>query len=204
MHGLDTRLYPRVAAYLAHLPRGVDSFPEATGKVSVVRSFIESTNLELFEDDRCPPAVAQLIRSPPPHSSWVSEVTMMAAFFALADHKHLSGAAAERWMYEQNKALLDSRMYRALVALAGPSLLMRGVQLRWNAFHRGSSLEIVEQLEKGTSLRMRFPQGVFDEFLLNGFAGAMRASLELSRARSVVVRLVEHTPRSALFHGSWE
>ncbi len=203
MSGLDPARFPRLAAYLARLPRGIDSFPEATGKVSVVRAFIESTQLLDFAFDGVPEPVAQLVRSPPPHSSWVSEVLMMSTLYALVDHRRLPNAAIERWTYEQNKKLFDSRMYRALVALAGPSLLMRGTQLRWGAFHRGSTLELVDMDAHGASLVLRFPQWVFDEALLIGFGTGIRAALELSRAPDATVRLVEHTPRSARYQGRW-
>jgi hypothetical protein len=192
-----------MAAYLARLPRGIDSFPEVTGKASVVRSFIESTPLTDLAFDAVPDPVAQLLRAPPPHSSWVSEVLMMSTLYALVDHRRLSGATIERWLYEQNRKLFDTRMYRALVALAGPSLLMRGTQLRWNAFHRGSTLELVDGTDHGMSLILRFPQWVFDETLLIGFGTGIRAALELSRAPNATVCLVEHTPRSARFQGRW-
>lgn len=203
--------FPRLDRYLARLPRGLGSYPECQAKAAAFRNIVESRSLAHFPFDAVPPELARLLRTPAPHTAWLSEVGVMAAILAMADSFGMSDRALQQWLHECNASLLANRMYRMLMALASPSMLMHGAATRWGSLHRGSTLEVTDQSFEetglgqrgGVTITLRFPPHLYDEPLLRGVGDGFKTAASMSRARDTELELVSHTPRSGVFHISW-
>jgi hypothetical protein len=93
-------------------------------------------------------------------------------------------------------------MYRALTALASPSLLSRGVAMRWGQFHRGTELS-VDVHGHQFDLTLRYPAHVFNDPIMRGIAEAFRVVAELSRAKRVQLDIVDVGVTSARIKIVW-
>jgi hypothetical protein len=202
MSDIDQRKFPRLHAYLKGLPDGLASYPEATAKASMFRDALLDKPLQEVVP-LLPDPLAQLVLYPPLVSTWVRSVSMQAIFLVMADHHKMTDDAFSVWTHRTQKALLGGPLYRAMVSLASPSLLLNGASLRWGSFHRGSQVEATETGPGEAMLVMRFPRGLYAPTNLIGFGGGFQAVAELSNAKPVSVSVLEMTPTRARFQFRW-
>lgn len=188
--------------YLAGLPAGLDSFDGCVCKGSLLRSALAQQPIEELSA-RLPAPLAALVRDPPVDSEWVSEVRFAAIVHGVADVRGYSDADVVAWTRDRNRALFRNPAYRILMAVASPGALVRGAAMRWSNWHRGTSLEVEGILDEGVRALLRFPGGLFDGLMLDGFGAAFVAALELARAPSPAARWERLEPGAARFVVSW-
>lgn len=203
MTALDAKRFPTAAPYLERLPRGVDSYVECEVKASILRDLIESRPLGEADLAALPPAVARLVRELPPVSAWVPEVHALIAMLAVRDRSFAAGERGlldyEQWTYERNIHLLGRPLYRALFLFLSPDRLLRGAQVRWSMFRRGSSVELVERKEGLIRLETSHPPFLHEATMARGMAGALRAAVELAGGRDATVEVLEVRERGSLY-----
>ena len=108
------------------------------------------------------------------------------------------------WTYRLQKRLFGSALYRAVAVVTTPRMLLAGTRMRWGAFHRGTSLEIVDHVERNTvTATMRFPSMLYSRTNLVGFARGFQAVAELSNALVASVELAATQPTWARFDVRW-
>ena len=199
---LDAAHFPRVASYLRGLPHGMASYPEAMVKASMYRDAIVDRPLSDVVD-KLPRAMADLVERPPLVSTWIPSVPVQALFLAIADHHRMTEEAFAAWTHRTQKSLLGGRLYRAIVALASPTMLLNGTRVRWASFHRGSEIEVSQTGPGEARLSVLFPRGLFAVTNLRGFSGGFQAIAELSNAKPVSVALVDAKPTRGDFLVRW-
>ena len=196
--------YHTTRAYLDALPDGLASFPECQAKASLLRDMLASKPIAPSAD-RLPSELCDLIRSPPPVSSWIPEVAFNAASMVMYDEHFESKDTArfEAWVFDFNRALFSKTLYRILFLLVSPRRLLTNVPSRWGAFHRGTSLTLIEGGEHRGRLRLEFPSGVFAEPMLHAFGAAWRAAVDTAGGHAVHSKLDDRTDTSAEFTVRW-
>ncbi len=174
---------PGIAGYLSRLPAGIASYPECTVKASVFRHAL--MNKPLGPEIALPDEVRALVDHPPPVSAWIPEVhfnvlslALRDAYFAADD---LDGYLA--WVFEQNRRLLATPLYRAVFLLISPGRLLTGVQRRWGTFRQGTELSIHRQTSNEVELRLLTPPFLQPTLTLQGLTMAFRAALERAGGR---------------------
>jgi hypothetical protein len=194
-------LSPTVRSYLEGLPRGADSYPDCVAKGAVMRSVLDSLS---FEDcmHRVPPAVAELLRHPPPVTSWVSEVHAVCVLMLARDRHFATDEAFLGWVKERNQALLHGPMYRVLMMVLSPSILVHGAERRWSAFHRGTKLR-VEMMGSHAEARFLFPVGMWNALMIRALSIVLEVVLEGSGAKNVRMGLTALGPGTASVVASW-
>jgi len=182
--------------YLASLPRGVESYPEAQVKASVYRDGLDSFDLAR-EVEGLPEPVAELILDPLPVTAWVPEVHSLSVLLALRDRLFEPGPEGldryEHWVFERNLRLLRRPLYRALFLLISPERLLSGVERRWSAFRRGTSARVVASGPGFAEIVISHPPKLYDQTVHRGLAGALRAAAAAAGARGPVAHLAGAT-----------
>lgn len=202
MSDIDARKFPRLSAYLKGLPDGLASYPEATAKASMFRdALMEKPVKEVVH--LLPDPLAELVLYPPLVSTWVRSVLMQSIFLVMADHHHMTDEAFATWTHRTQKTLLGGPLYRAIVALASPTLLLNGASVRWRSFHRGSDVDVKQTGPQEALLMLSFPRGLYAPTNLIGIAGGFQAVAELSNAKPVSVSVLEMTQTKARFEFRW-
>jgi hypothetical protein len=188
--------------YVAGLPKGLDSFPDCLAKGSVLRStLVQQPVPELAA--RLPESLRTLVTDPPVDSEWLPEARFVAIYHAVADVRGYSDADVLNWARDRNRALFRNPAYRILMAVSSPGTLIRGAAMRWSNWHRGTSLEIEGIQDEGVRALLRFPEGLFDQTMLEVFGEAFAAGLELARAPKPSSRVELVEPGVARYLASW-
>lgn len=196
-------LFPATAAYIARLPHGLDSHPDCRVKASLYRSALEGRPIPRAAIDALPPRLQSLVLSPAPVTAWIPEVQSLALLTVHLDACCSSDEDFERSCYLRQRRLFDGPLYRAVVKLATPNLLLRTAALRWGALHRGTTL-VVEKNERGIAhLSMEHPPHLWDEPTRLALTAGFRALLELCGARNGVVEVAEASATHMRLVGRW-
>lgn len=195
----------RLERYLARLPNGVDSYPEVVVKASTFTAALADKPIPVVHG-QLPPPIEKLILTPPLVSAWVPEVHMVAIFKLIGDH-HFEGRGGTPafldWVYDQNRKLLGGKLYRALFFFLTADHVFRGVEQRWNAFRRGTSLSVVSRSGRHALFEFRFPRYLLDEEGLWAIAMALRAVGELAGAKRTEIQIVDVSPTSGHLRLDW-
>jgi hypothetical protein len=203
MQQLDRDRFPRMAAYLDALPKGIDSYPDAQAKGSIFRTLLTSRPLALagLPQTSLPEPIAALARELPLPNEWIPEVWLMCVSLGIADAYELEDEEYLSWVYETNRDLFRGA-YRLLMSLASPELLLRGATLRWMYFHRGTEL-LTEPAGPGQgNLILSFPHRLFAGLALRHFTAVFGAPLKLCVAHALV-ELERVGDEQAVFRCRW-
>jgi hypothetical protein len=196
--------YPSVSAYVANLPNGLGSHPSCQVKASLLRDALRSWRIEPPEGS-LPEAIATLLRDPPPVSSWLNEVTFHGAMLAIYDES-FAGSHLEAfgdWIFESNLELFRKSLYRVLFAFVSPSRLVELVASRWSAFHRGTSLSLVERDAASARVKLEYPARLYDSVMLHAVASGIRAAITVAGARDARCRVDSSKDCSTEYRLSW-
>ncbi len=197
-----------IDAYLATLPQGIDSYPEAGVKGSVVRAMFPDSERSRFPAaDVVPAPAGEHILHPPAVSDWVPEAHHGALIGAIYDTRFRSAGglpAFETWAIERNRALLRGPLYRVMFLVMSPERILSGVQSRWAAFHRGSNLTVVQRTGNVTQARLSHPPHLFSALAIRWFATAFQVALEAGGAKNARVRAEAESETSSGFHAAWD
>jgi hypothetical protein len=198
----------RLERYLARLPDGADSYPDVVVKASTFTAALADKPIPLVPLGRIqiPLAVQKLIVTPPLVSAWVPEVHMVSIFKLIGDY-HFEGRGGTPafldWVYEQNQKLLGGKLYRALFFFLTADHVFRGVEQRWSAFRRGSTLSVVSRSHNHAIFEFRYPRYMLDDDGLLAIGTALRAAGEMAGAKSTQIQLVDATPTCGHVRLDW-
>jgi hypothetical protein len=189
-------------AYLATLPEGLDAHPQCRQKASIARH-----TLQRFVDGALPPLPAPLqalVDAPPPASLWIPEVHATALFLAICDAQFPDDDTYVARSLALNRELLQSPLYRMVMFVAAPAMLIPLAGRQWATLHRGSTLTATALAGAGHARsEMRFPASLFPALLVRCFATAQQAVVEGSGGRDVRVELRGLTSTRADYDIFW-
>jgi len=200
---IDEARFPRVAEYVSSLPQGLASHPSCQAKGAVLRSILGARPLSTVPADGLPTSVLELMARPPSNSQWIPETLFWSVTFAVADCHGLDAKGHIDWHREVNTDLYRSAVFRFLMSLASPELLLDLGSTRWAAMHRGTRITLKPTGKRSTQLTIDFPDRLFSRLVLEGLISAFVVALEFSRAKSPAVTLVEANATSGLFEATW-
>lgn len=191
----------RLEAYLASLPAGLDSYPTCAQKGSVVRAFLAGAP----QLRNLPEPLRVLASEKPLATSWVPEVHTSALYLALADQHFPRESDFLAYCARRNADLLRSPMYRALLAIGSPAMMLQAIRMAWPLFHRGTSLAVIEKGPGRARLQMAFPPGVIPELIARGIQTAFSVfAVDTLLTRPCTSELVEWRRDAATYEVFWK
>jgi len=162
-------------------------------KASVYRDSLESRSLDEVVGV-IPGPLRELIEQPLPVTAWVPEVRSLSILIAVRDCHFSQDEAGlrayEEWVFNRNRRLLQRPLYRALFLLLSPERLISGVEKRWSAFRRGTSLSVIERSGGRAVVAIRHPPHLLDPTAQLGMCAAFRAASVAAGARDVSSEVV--------------
>jgi hypothetical protein len=199
---LDQARYPRLAAYLASLPAGIASYPEAEARASLLTTAFESRR-PILDAGGLPPEVLSLFRRPPLPSAWITQVHFRAAMLALADMHFGSDEAYVDWIHELNRRLYDKPFMKVIRALVSQGRVVSTFCSRWSSFHRGVTCRCDALSGKMAIVSLTYPAHLLNRIQGRTFAISLLAALEIVERRAASAVLTEHTPERCVVAASW-
>jgi uncharacterized protein (TIGR02265 family) len=192
-----------VAAYLETLPAGADSYPECSTKASLLRNAVESRPLGPAVP--LPPALRALVDHPPPVTAWVPEVLFNALMLAIRevhfDPSDVEGFLA--WVYEQNRKILSTPLYRVLFFVVSPERLLVGMEKRWSSFRRGTEARLVRLGDRDVEIHVTSPPNLYAPQTVQGMAAALRATIDCAGAKRAAVEGTVKSSTEVVYRLRW-
>jgi len=192
----------RLEAYLSSLPGGLAAYPECQAKGILVR-MLASEEVYAGAAPKLPQPFRRLVEEQPIGSEWIPEVHYQGLIYALADVCSQDDDGILAGVRARHRRMFESPTYRILMVSSSPAALLRGADLRWANWHRGSTMEVEGIADDGVRLAVRFPRGLFDGLHLRVFAESFLAALDLSQARSPRVEIIEAGAGFVRYRAAW-
>jgi hypothetical protein len=190
--------------YVDTLPSGLASHPQCEQKASILREAVRGLDVDALAR-ALPDELAELVRTPPPVSNWVSEVKATAIMLASIDA--CFAASEERFLEHVrmgNVKMLSSPLYRALFLVVSPARVLRGMSARWTALHRGTSFVPLDTDDaRGRTFRLTFPSRLMPREVCRLRCVSIEVALALAGAHEPRVELRELAETHATFVGTW-
>jgi hypothetical protein len=193
--------FPTAKRYVESLPKGVESFPTLlvhTDALGTVRDIVPGPY------DDLPGRLGAYFRREI-DDAWVPEVLGQTTTLMLADIIGEEGLVTRsRGLAER---LYDGPILKRFIRLLSPTLLLMGVERRWDVMRKGTTMTSTRVVRDGsvstTNIVVSSPEPVFTP----QFARALKPFLELAvasaRGADPSVELVEATPTRMSYVGRW-
>ena len=198
---LDRQRFPTVALYLDRVG-GLHKHASCEVKSSVVRHVVDDYGLGAIVEG-LPSLMLRVLQQPPPANLWMSTVLCEAVLCAAYDFAFTSRHEAIAATVERNLRLFQSPMYRALMVVTTPKMLLRATGARWSAFHRGTTLEMVSAGAHDAVAVLSFPPHVFIPENPIDVRGGLEAALLASGSTNVSVVVESHTATSITYRAAF-
>lgn len=194
---LDAGRYPLLAEYIHALPGGLDAYPECEAKASLITSALDGHDTEAMLDG-LPDVVLDAIENPPPAGVWVPAALCDAVFFAVCDRYYPDEAAVKQWTYERTRAMAKNALYKALLRVPGPAILLKASAKAHGLFQRGTLFDIV--LSKGRAeIDLSFPPRLHVGLNLIANVALWQALVEITGGKQVESSMVSSTQTRASY-----
>lgn len=171
-------------------------------KGSVVRTFLAGAP----QLRNLPEPLRVLVSEKPLATSWVPEVHANALYLALADQHLPRESDFIAYCARRNADLLRSPMYRALLVIGSPAVMLQTMRVAWPLFHKGGvTLAFVEKAPGQARLRMGFPPYVVPELIARGIQTSFSVIAEaMLLSRSWTSQMVDYQRDSASYELFWK
>lgn len=204
---MDSKKYPRCAAYIERLPHGLQSHPECTisGEALNVQDHLFPRMRELTD---LPTQLVKIIL-PANRETWIPEAHAVALAHATRDAFFSTDAEYYKLVEKLNEELFNRPVFRALFRILSPQLLVMGAARRWGAIHRGTTLEVDATPTDGAGRRkirgsFTFPTRLWDQMAIDRYSRGCLVAVRLAGGRNVVMSQESITETGASFILGWD
>ncbi|HEY3452462.1 MAG TPA: hypothetical protein VGK67_39325 [Myxococcales bacterium] len=197
---IDAARFPRLASYMAALPLGFESYPDCRIKGFYFRESLQALKAPAEIGAGWPQPLQDLLAAPPTNSAFMPEVLYCAFRLCVADHLHMTQPAYEEWVLGNSRSIYKGFVGKLIMAFASKAMLLDAAGSRWAMIHRGSTFQATTV--PGTSINrgvLQFPPHLFNEMILRGLGGVMKAAFELVEKQPFQLVLVEFNDRMARY-----
>lgn len=198
----DPDVFPRTAAYFAALPGGFEAYPACRVRTAITRE-ITDVFPKALDSPGIDSTVVDVLRRSLQRDDWMPEAHGVLIRLVIRDVAFQADADYHRWYYDIAAKIFAKPIYRVLMYVVSPTLVMLGAQKRWAAFREGTTLSARIDRNQG-EIELKFPERLYPELLLVGFGEAFRASVVAARARNAKVELIEAAPERARWKIGWQ
>ncbi|MBK6920837.1 MAG: hypothetical protein IPH07_25800 [Deltaproteobacteria bacterium] len=198
---IDAGRFPHLAAYVAVLPQGLDSYTECRSRATLVTSALEGHDIGALAA-ALPEPLRDLAEHPPLPGAWVPAAHSDALFHALVDLHYPTLEAMLAWTRQRTHRTARSRMYRALTRMTGPKMVLKTSAVVHGMFQRGTHLTATPS-EGGLLLRLEHPPYLHYGWNHHSNVGMFEVLVEIAAGAPGRVALLDSQPGFALYSAHW-
>ncbi len=199
---LDKTRYPLLAEYLDGLPAGLESYADCESKASLANSAVEGHDATDLQEG-LPAPVRALIHSPQPAGVWIPAVHADAVFFAVCDRHYTTEEAVVRWTYDRSMAMAKNPLYRALLRVPGPRILLKAGARAHGLFQRGTDFDI-DIGDGEAEITLSFPPRLHLGLNLAANTALWRAMVRIVGGRNVQCQLASTSDTRAVYQLTYD
>ena len=196
--------FPAVAAYVATLPNGLESYPEARVTRETYATYF--AKFSQVDTTNIPVELLNLLQG---HATeWLPEVLVNVLLLMCRTLAFSSDDAFISWGRNNMENLTQSPVNRLALRMLSPSLLLMNSAKRWGLFHQGTTLT-ASPVTKGNnhcycSLVLQFPPQLYDSILVRMLGEHYALVLTKSRAKNLQYVTREVSATQGHYEMSWE
>jgi hypothetical protein len=193
-----------VEAYLSQLPTGLASYPHAMVKGNVFRDALDELRPRLTPDV-LPAELLALVLDPPGLGAWVPEADSVCAWIAMHELfvKEKGQDAFDEMVIAANRRLFSSPLYKALFVVLRPDAMLVGMEFRWRAFRKGTTVRVTDRRAGHARIVLAFPPFLYPLPRLMAFRHAFAVGLEAAGARRTTIAVEPEGSSTAHYSASW-
>jgi hypothetical protein len=194
MHWVETEKYIR------SLPQGIHSFPDCVTRAEITLAMLEEFPA-LLSASEAPPDLMASLRCLKDPQQYLPEALFMSARHMLMDSMKNEADFIE-WHHQVAKRVFLRPLYRALMFVMSPSLVLTNATKRWTAFRRGTHLE--SKVSKHEAhLTLHFPPGLYTPLIQRALGQSFRAAVEVAGGRDASSTVSGEEPGRAYYVVRW-
>jgi len=205
MAKLDPARYPNAASYLDSLPDGVATFPTCRMNRHVLEH-VGSDFPDLVTESSAPQPLVDFFKKRIA-GDWITEAAGNVIYLMIRDRCFRDDASFRAWNQQNIDRLVRNPVFRAIMVLLSPSLVVMGAAKRWSSFHQGTEMKTEPMGQAGLRMQVRgnltYPEGIYNRLLLELHCSTFLAALVAARAAAPEVRFVGATAGRAEYVASW-
>ena len=202
---MDSARFPRMQAYLEGLPEDLASYPECLVKGDAFAMY-RPVLLPHVRLPELPRPVAAYLEGQEPE--WIPDVLGISLALLARDVAFADDAGFLGFVEQSIHELYASPIYRTLMRLLSPTLVVMGAAARWRAFRKGSELRAVPAVlsegRRRVELTLQHAPRIYPPLVLQTFSVAYRVAVQTSRAEDARCVLASHADARATFELSWK
>jgi hypothetical protein len=195
-----------LAAYFDRLPNGVASHPDAQLKSDAI-DHMRASFPGMLDGAVVPQPLIDVFTNRQP-GEWVPEVIGSSLHLACRDLAFQDDESYLDWSYESSEALFNRPLYRVVMHVMSPTLVIIGAAKRWATFHQGSKLEPSPASRENGRVTVHgvltHPGGLFPQLVLQTFARAFEAAVAATRAQNPRATMEQRSDTETRYILSWE
>jgi hypothetical protein len=202
---LDQHAFPRATEYLQALPQGIDSYPDC----QVRSDAFEQLRIGYPDLAKAPglPGVVAHFLSGGYSSDWLPEVAGNTLLLMLRDSQLQSDEQFRIWACDDSFKIFRRPLYKALMFILSPALVVMGAAKRWGAFHKGSELYAppIRQADGVSTViaDLSYPSNLFYGLSIDRQGQAFVAALRAASAKDPVVQCERLSDTQSRFVSQW-
>ncbi len=197
--------YPITSAYERRLPEGLDSYPDCAVRADLFRGL--GAEVPALLDDPTLPEVMRDVLTERHTEDWIAETVGLSLLMMVRDVAYDDDQAYFDWSRAWIARTFRKPLYRALMLILSPTLVVMGAARRWSTFHQGSTLTVSKVQPRDDRLvlegHLAFPPHLFQPFILEQVCYSLLAALDASRATEPQINLRECNTAEGGFDISW-
>lgn len=202
---IDAARYPRAAAYYAQLPAGMDSFSDYLVRVDGRENLIKDFGA-LAEDATLPQPVRTYL-SGGVREAWMPEVISVMTLALARDVMLPSDEALRTWAYDDAISVFKKPMYKMLMFVMSPTLVVMSASKRWNTWRSNSTLSADPVKQEGgrfvTRLILTAPAQLYDDTSLTQLGQVYVAAATAAGGKDAQLHWAVTTPGTVGYTVSW-
>lgn len=199
---LDPSIFPISSKFLNSLEHGLLSYPDCrtTADYSIL---VRNEYPELVMDKDLPMRIRQVLARPLQRGEWISEVVANLLICLARDRVFDSDEAFSAWTFDANCRLFSRPLYRALMFVCSPQMIVQGAAERWSHFHQGSSLSILKASPGHFCAQLTYRENTFAALNIMSMGDAYRAALACAGAHDIALETSQVTRSEARYEATW-
>jgi hypothetical protein len=200
---LDPDLYPRTSKYLKSLPSGLDAYPDcrtATDLYILLRQLAP----EVFKEPTLPVELRMRLGEQWAPRQFLPASLAFTLVLALRDRHFKSDTSYKAALYEHGAAVFRQPLFRALMVIMSPSLMVMGASMRWKQWYENIPMTTKQLKKQEARLRLMYPPNLCPETWLVGIGATYCAAIDCAGGKETQCTITELQPTTAEFSLLWK
>jgi hypothetical protein len=199
---VDRTLYPSLAQYLEDLPGGLEAYAQVQAAADYALR-LRASAPQLMQAPTLPEELRRRLSAPWRAGQWIPCTSVVMMSLLLRDRLCTDEAAYRHVIFERCRQQFAQPMYRALMFVLSPSLVLMGSAKRWSSFYSQSTLTPSKMRDKSATLTLTYPDRLFPEPWLEANGIGFCAAISCAGAKEPKSQFARITSTDCVYEITW-